>query len=134
MRLISFDGKKTVDIGNSDIWFSVYSTAVDALGRNNKKIELALDFMESGKCEGKDGYEIARQFNMMHDRFAMIPPEKAVYDINDKKRKAPWQGNISPVITSCANLYITADGKDLFSEVVGILTYAKIRKVDIVAE
>lgn len=134
MRLISSDGKKSVDIGGSDIWFSIYSTAVASFEHNEKKVSMAIKFMEEGKCSGIDGYEIGRQFNLIRDEFAKIPPEQAVYDINDRKRQPPWKGNISPVITSCANLYTTSDGLDLFSEVVGIMVYAQIRKVDVIAE
>ena len=134
MRLISSDGKKSVNIGGSDIWYSIYSTAVTTFGRKKKDIALALEFIEKGKCDGKDGYEIARQFNLIRDEFAKISPDKLVYDINNKGKKAPWTGKLSPVITSCANLYTTADGFDLFFEVVGILSYAKIAKVDITAE
>ena len=83
-------------------------------GRKKKDIALALEFIEKGKCDGKDGYEIARQFNLIRDEFAKISPDKLVYDINNKDKKAPWTGKLSPVITSCANLYTTADGFDFF--------------------
>lgn len=134
MRLISADGKKSVDIGKSDIWVSVYSTAIETFGHKRKKVELALAFMESGMCDSANGYETARQFNVIRDEFSKIPPEKAIYDINDRKKKAPWTGKISPVITSCGNLYMTAEGTDLFSEVVGILSYAEIMNVSIKVE
>ena len=110
MRLVTKDGKRSGDIGGSDIWTSVYSTAVESFGFKKRNVSLALKFMETGKCDGKDGYEVARQFNLIRDEFAAVPPETAVYDIYDRKTKAPWDGKISPVITSCANLYTTADG------------------------
>lgn len=134
MRLVTKDGKRSVDIGGSDIWTSVYSTAVESFGLKKRNVSLALKFMETGKCDGKDGYEVARQFNLIRDEFAAVPPEKAVYDIYDRKKKAPWDGKISPVITSCANLYTTADGKDLLYEVVSILCYAQIAKTKVVTE
>lgn len=135
MRIISKDGKRSINIGRSDIWMSVYSTAIDTFGGLDKrKISKAVDFMEKGTCAGKDGYETARQFNLIRDAFSKIPPEKAVYDIKDKKKKAPWEGRISPVITSCGNLYTTNDGKELLYEVVSILCYGQIAKTDIVIE
>lgn len=134
MRLVTKDGKRLVDIGGSDIWTSVYSTAVESFGLKKRKVSLALKFMETGKCDGKDGYEVARQFNLIRDELATVPPEKAVYDIHDRKKKAPWDGKISPVITSCANLYTTADGKDLLYEVVAILCYAKIAESSVTIE
>ena len=134
MRIISSDGKRIVDIGCSEIWNSAYSTAVDAFGIGKHKIAKALKFMVEGSCLGKNGYEVARQFNLIRDRFAGIDPDKAVYDIKDKKKPAPWKGKISPVITSCANLYTTADGKDLLFEVVSILSYAQIIDVNVSIE
>ena len=134
MRLITKDGKRSVDIGSSDIWISVYSTAVESFGLRKRKVAQALKFMETGECDGKDGYEVARQFNLIRDELATVPPEKAVYDIHDPKKKAPWDGRISPVITSCANLFTTADGKDLLFEVVSIMCYAKIAKTDVITE
>lgn len=134
MRIVSDDGKRRVDVGGADIWHSVYSTVIECLGRNKNKIYLAIRFMESGFCEGKDGYEIAREFNLIRDGLAAIAPEKAVYDLNDKKKKAPWVGKVSPIVTSCANLYTTADGKDLLYEVVSIMCYAQIKQVSINVE
>ena len=134
MRLISSDGAKTVDIGNSDIWISIYSTALEAFGTERNKIEKALEFMKTGRAEGTDGYEVARQVNLIRDKFAGISPDDAVYDFQDRTRLAPWKGKISPVITSCANLYTTSDGKDLLYEVVGILVYAQIAGVDVNVE
>lgn len=134
MRLISSDGERVVDVGGSDIWFSLYSTVISTFGHNRNKIAKAIKFMEKGICDGKDGYEVARQFNLIRDELSKIAPDKAVYDISDKKKIAPWKGKLSPVITSCANLYTTADGKDLLFEVVSILTYAQIKKVNVSAE
>jgi len=134
MRLITSDGKRSVDIGGSDIWFSVYSTSLALIGSKKKKVAKAIAFMETGKADGNEGYEIAKQFNLIRDELSQYPPEKAVYDINDKKKKAPWVGNLSPVITSCGNLYTTADGQDLFFEVVSIFVYAQIKKIEVIAE
>lgn len=50
------------------------------------------------------------------------------------EKTVPWKGKLSPVITACANLYTTADGKDLLLEVVCILSYAQIKKVSMLAE
>ena len=134
MRLISSDGKKSVNIGGGDIWKAVYSTAVSCLGENRKKYPLAFDFLETGKCDGAQGYEVAKQINHIRDALSQYSPEKAVYDIDNPKLAAPWTGNLSPVVTSCANLFTTADGQDLLFEIVVILCYAQIVKKDIVLE
>lgn len=134
MRIISNDGKKYVDVGNSDIWYALYSTACISFGLKKKKIKNAISFMESGKCKANTGYETARQFNLIRDELSRIPPEKLIYDMRDRKKSAPWINKISPAITSCGNLFTTADGKDLIAEVVGILCYGEIAGTDIETE
>ena len=123
MIIISSDSKRIVDIGGSDIWFSIYSTAKKKIGKL-PRISNAIAFLETGHCEGEMALECAREFNLIRDEFSKIPPNKIVYDINDLSLSAPWCDNISPIVTSCANLFITADGKDLLFEIVSILTYA----------
>ena len=36
MRLISDDGKRTVNVGGGDIWKALYSTTVNCLGKKKK--------------------------------------------------------------------------------------------------
>ena len=131
MRLYSKDGKKYVNIGGGDIWKAVYSTAVSCVGKKRKKYQLAFDFLETGKCDGNQGYDVARQINFLRDELSQFSPEKAAYDIDNPKVPAPWKGKLSPVVTSCANLFTTADGQDLFYEIVVILCYAKVAKTDV---
>ncbi|QFJ53386.1 Imm70 family immunity protein [Pseudobutyrivibrio xylanivorans] len=128
MELFTEDRKRYVDVGGSWILHSVYSTAQVRLGGMKRKIPLAMDFLQTGKCEPNNAIETARQINLLRDEFSKIKPEKAVYDCDNPKVKAPWDGNLSYVTTSCANLYTTADGKDLLFELVSILTYADIMK------
>ena len=95
---------------------------------------MAFDFLQSGKCEGKNGYEVAGQINLIRDALAQVSPDKAVYDIDNPKLLAPWKDNLSPVVTSRANMFTTADGQDLLFEIVSILCYAQVTKTNIVSE
>lgn len=130
MIIQSNDSEKTVDIGSGDIFHSLYSTIKVRLKRFDD-IDTAIQFMDSGICEYVDALECARQFNLIRDHLSQISPCDAVYDYKDLNKKAPWAGNISPTITSCANLYTTADGKDLLFEIVSILTYAFYKKTTV---
>lgn len=132
MELITLDEKKYVDIGTVDIWNSVYSTVIIRLEKLENQIPLAIEFLRTGNCRGCDAQETARQINLIRDALSQIAPEKVVYDYKDQSIPAPWGDNISPVITSCGNMFTTADGKDLLFELVAILTYAYVRKTNIV--
>lgn len=124
MEIMTADGKRIVAVGTSDILHSLYSTIMIRLETCDDYAPLALAFLKTGRCEADYAEETARQFNLLHDALACIKPEEAVYDMEDRNKLAPWEGNISKVVTSCANLYTTADGKDLLFEIVSILTYA----------
>ena len=131
MILRTVDGKRMVDIGSYGIWYSVYSTADVRLSPMKKNISLAMSFLKDGKCSCKDAYETARQINLIRDAFSQISPENAVYNKDDPNELAPWTDNLSGIVTSCGNLYTTADGKDLLYELVCILTFAHYKKVDV---
>ena len=131
MILRTVDGKRMVDIGSYGIWYSVYSTADVRLSPMKKTISLAMSFLKDGKCSYKDAYETARQINLIRDAFSQVSPANAVYNKDDISELAPWADNLSGIVTSCGNLYTTADGKDLLYELVCILTFAHYKKVDV---
>ncbi len=100
MIITSEDGKRTVNIGDANDWKAVFSTILCCVTDANVKMPMAMAFLKTGKCAGRDGYEIARQFNLIRDELATVPPKNMVYDYENPGVKAPWDGHISPVITS----------------------------------
>ena len=124
------DNELFVDVGSGDIWISLMST-VDIRLKNKKNISYAVNFLHSGECSAEDALETAKQFNIIRDELSKFGPDKIIYDSEDLKKEAPWKNNISPTVTSCANFYTTADGKDLFSEIVNILTYAALNDTSV---
>lgn len=131
MTIMSSDGERYVDVGSYDIWYSVLSTAEVRLAPMKNDIDLALDFLNTGRCSCEKAYETARQFNLIRDAFSQIDPSNAVYNKDKPSMAAPWSNNLSGIVTSCGNLYTTSDGKDLLNEVVCLLTYAHYKKVDV---
>lgn len=131
MLLQSADGNRTLDTGNGELAHSIYSTAFVRTQYLLPQVTLAIQFLQLSSCPADAALETARQLNLIRDAFAQIPPEEAVFDWQDISRQAPWSGNLSPVITSCANLYTTADGQDLLFEMVSILVYASVAGVDV---
>ncbi len=126
--------EKVIDVGSNDILHALYSTIIGNLEKYYSEIEDAVDFLNERKCSNNKALECARQFNLIRDYLSQIKPENAIYDINDLTRTAPWDGNLSPVITSCGNMYLTSDGKDLLFEIVSVLTYAYYFGVDVIIE
>ena len=106
-------------------------STVDIRLKNKKNISYAVNFLHSGECSAENALETARQFNIIRDELSKFGPDKVIYDSEDLKKEAPWKDNISPVVTSCANFFTTADGKDLLFEIVNILTYAALNDTSV---
>ncbi len=124
MTIITADNKKYLSIGTCDILLSLYSTIVIRLSDDLNEFPLALLFLQGKEIAPKQYLETARQFNLIRDALSRLSPDQIVYDYHDIEKRAPWEGNISPVITSCGNFYTTSDGKDLLFEIVSILVYS----------
>ncbi|SDJ15875.1 Imm70 family immunity protein [Proteiniclasticum ruminis] len=105
-----------------------------SLGFYEKNINLAMNFLNTGKCSAKNAFETANHFNLIRDAFSQITPSNTVYDKNNRSIEAPWSSNLSGIDTACGNLYTTSDGKDLLFEVVSILTYAYYMEVDVICQ
>lgn len=131
MEIVTSDGKRFFDAGGADDWKSLHSTVLIRLADYKEKIPLVLKFFETGRCEGIEAQETARQFNLVRDALSRFSPEEAVYDYKSPQVPIPWLSSISPIVTSCANLYTTAEGQDLLFELVSIMTYASIKKVSV---
>lgn len=134
MRLYSADEKKSVDVGTGSIWYSIYSTAMVALSDDAKReIPQVISFLKNGNCSCEDVKSTKKQMQILRNAFTEIPPNRAVYDLHKPNVTPPWGKSIAPTVTSCANLYTTADGEDLFTQVIDLLSYAEEAKVDVLA-
>lgn len=133
MRLYSSDYKKTVDVGNGSLWHALHSTAVFKISNDDiDLLQFAMIFLDSSTCHRDDAQITARQMELLKKRLAKIPPNEVVYDMNDIRKKAPWGDFISESITSCADLFTTADGKNLLDEIITLLKYADKSNTDII--
>lgn len=131
MRIITSDGKKIVNIGSASILNAIFET-VKRYAPDNFQINEAIDFMRTKRCIGVDGYVVGRQFNLIRDLLSQVKPEDIICDTNSSD--IFFLRSYSPVITSCANLFTTVDGEDLFSELIKVFVYAKVTNVDIMIE
>ena len=131
MEIITADDRRYVNVGSDIIWRALYSTIKVNLKGEESAIRFAVKFLETKKCKWTDAQETARQMNLIRDGLSRFSPKEAIYDFEDLSKRAPWEGKISPVITSCGNMYTTADGKDLLVELVSLLVYSSVAKTDI---
>lgn len=134
MHIITKDSERVINVGTNDILFSLYSTVMVKLKNNYSELSDAISFFQTGKCKYDNALNCARQINLIRDKLSQISPDDSVYDMNDMSKEAPWKGKLSPIITSCGNMFTTTDGKDLLYEMVCIMTYSYHSKVDVQIE
>ena len=135
MKIYTSDSGKSILLFSQSLWHSLYSTAVVRLSEDDKDfLQFAMDFLNAGNCAADDAQITARQLELMRKRFAKIVPEKAVYNRNKSAAKAQWGDGGNQTATSCADFFITADGKDLFEEMIGLLKYADQQNVDTLSD
>ena len=131
MNIISSDTKRSISIGGTDTWVTLCSTMRYYLADQRDKFSHAFGFIENNHVPNQDCLITAREFNMIRDAFSQIAPEKIIYDEKHPDKQPPWENNISPTITSCANYLTSGNGDDLLAEIVKILTYAAYAKSDV---
>lgn len=134
MTLYTSDEQESVDVGSGSVWFSIYSTALILFSDELKeKIPLAMAFLKTGVCSSETAKETEAQLQTVQRVFSSIAPDRAVYDYRKPDVLPPWAGSIASSVTSCANLYTTSDGEDLFTEVLALLSYARQHNVSVCA-
>ena len=134
MIILTKDSERVIDVGSTDILFSLYSTVMIKLKKSHSELSDAISFLKTGECKCDIALECARQINLIRDKLSQINPNDAIYDMNDLSKEAPWKRNMSKVVTSCGNMFTTSDGKDLLFEIVSILTYSYYHNVDVSIE
>ena len=134
MIILTKDSERVIDVGSTDILFSLYSTVMIKLKKSHSELSDAISFLKTGECKCDIALVCARQINLIRDKLSQINPNDAIYDMNDLSKEAPWKENMSKVVTSCGNMFTTSDGKDLLFEIVSILTYSYYHNVDVSIE
>ena len=134
MIIRSENGAKEISVGSPNVMLSLYSTIVTRTNYQHLDIDGAIDFLRSGKCSSAKALIVARQFNVIRDRLSEVKPEEVVLDYTDPSKRSPLLDDLSPVVTSCGNIFLTEDGEDLLFEIVSILTYSYYSKSDVVIE
>lgn len=130
MDIICGDYLKVSAIGNYEYWDMV-KEILEYFFNGDKSVRKAMEFFEKEICKAEDGYDVARQINLIRDKLSQEKIDKLDKVKKKLSKDYEYLNNISPVITSFANLFTTSEGEDLFVELVKILCFSYIKKEDI---
>ena len=123
MMIFTSDHKRCVDIKSSSLWSSLFELATEILSDEDKEfLQYAVSFLNSGVCVADDAQITARQLELTKRRFAKHSPPSCLTSLIDE------------ATTSCSNLFVTPDRKDLFEDLINLLKYADKASVDVFVE
>lgn len=125
MELKTSDYLKSIEVGSGDMLDSIVSTMKRYYPDQNRKLSKLFAFFENGDATSEDITELASELNIVTSCLKKISPENAVYGPESKERQAPWKNGIADNITSCADLFLTSDGKNLLQELGKIFDYSR---------
>ena len=124
---------RIVNVGSASGLYSLYSTAKVLMGRRAKGVAIALDFLKTGNCGARSCGKAATQLAKISNELERHSPSEAIWDIQNPASRAPWADNLASTVTSCADLYTTADGELMLPELLSLLRYAESNGQDVVA-
>lgn len=124
MIIATTSKNRTVNVGSSSFLLCFYSTITKHLVSPATEVPKAYELLKSGKVAANDCLQAARELSQVREILSNISPDQVVWDISNPDKLPPWGGDISPTITSLGNYFVTADGKDLFSELIELLHFA----------
>lgn len=132
MTIYTSDGMYSVNVGTGDIWYSIYSTAVVRFpGNLVERIPHAMQFLKNGECSVEDVAKTKEEMATVIKELSSLKPELLIYDLKKPESAPPWGNDYATTVTSCANLFTTADGNDLLTEIGKLLSYAMDNKLAI---
>ena len=123
MMVFTSNHNRCVEIKCSNLWSALFELATEILSDDDKEfLQYAVSFLDSGVCEADDAQITARQLELIKRRFAKHSPSSHLNSF------------VNESATSCADLFITEDGKYLFDELISLLKYADKTQADVFVE
>lgn len=107
-------GNITDEIGSSDFLHAFFSTVSANLepswGRRFPKL---FGKLYAGELSHSDANAALKELEVIRRELANFPPQRVVWDIEDRTKSPPWGNQISAEITDLSNYFVTSTGRDL---------------------
>ena len=114
-------------------FFSTVTGLLEPAGTGTRFPVIGIDFYAGRVSADKVGAAID-ELTGIRAALASFPPTAVVWDIDDPEASPPWDGDISPHITSMANYFVSSAGRDLFELLLEAFQYAKEQNLDVTIE
>jgi len=68
-----------------------------------------------GEIGQPDAEQALRELDRASEQLRQLPPDRVVWDVEDRTKLPPWGSNISSDISDLSNYFVTSTGRDLIS-------------------
>ena len=110
-------GKKGFEIGTPSFLTSWFSTIFVRLEDENwgSRFPTIMRDLYSGAVPSTKAENALREIEGIRNALSALPPDRVVWDFENRAAAPPWGTVISPLVTSLADYFVTSDGKDLMT-------------------
>ena len=106
-------GSITDEIGTSEFFHSFYSTVSGRLEDRWGERFPSLMHLYDGRLPCHQTEAALAELAEIRSKFARFPPDRVIWDIEDRAKMPPWGNDISADITNLSNYFVTSTGRDL---------------------
>nr|WP_294814545.1 immunity 70 family protein [uncultured Sphingomonas sp.] len=106
-------GSVTDEIGTGDFLHAFFSTASGRLEDRWAQRFPALMQLYDGRLSFERASEALAELSDIRSGLAGFPPDRVIWDIEDRAKTPPWGRDISADITSLSTYFVTSTGRDL---------------------
>lgn len=110
-------GNITDEIGTSDFLYAFFSTVSGNLEPKGwgSRFPTLMKKLYADELYQADAAAALSELNSVSNELAVLPKEKIIWNIDDRKKVPPWGSNIASTITDLSNYFITSTGRDLIT-------------------
>lgn len=134
MALSAWVGNKRFEIGEASFlkaWFSTVFVRLEDESWGSLFPTIMREFY-GGLLPSNRAGEALKELRTIRQHLGAHPPDRVVWDFENRAVRPPWGDEISAHIVSLENYFVTSDGKDLFEVLTEVFAEAARTKRDVV--
>lgn len=106
-------GSITDEIGASDFLHAFFSTVSGRLESQWGERFPSLMQLYDGSLPNTQASIALAELADIRSELAAFPPDRVIWDIEDRSKMPPWGNDISTDVTNLSNYFVTSTGRDL---------------------
>jgi len=108
-------GNVSDEVGSPDFFHAFFSTISGNLEPAGwgSRFPVLMRELYRGELARPSAGKARTELAAIHTELQALPPDRVIWDIEDRSKRPPWGNDISPEITDLSNYFVTAAGRDL---------------------